>query len=200
MTTTWHNGWWQGAVHCPSPNFSPRPVGETVSLVVLHNISLPPFEYGGSAIRDLFTNRINPQAHPFFPQLVDLRVSSHFLIERSGQVVQFVSGNDAAHHAGVSQYRGRSGCNAFSLGIELEGCDFEPFTEAQYQALIPLLHSMAAHYPIEAVTGHQHIAPGRKSDPGHFFDWPRLAAAGVVLAQGITDGQNAPAAAAIQAT
>ena len=127
-------------------------------------------------------------------------MSSHFLSERSGQQVQWVSGNDAAHHAGVSQYLGRSGCNAFSLGIELEGCDFEPFTEAQYQALIPLLHSMAAHYPIEAVTGHQHIAPGRKSDPGHFFDWPRLAAAGVVLAEGIIDGQNAPAAAAIQAT
>ncbi|OAM29074.1 MULTISPECIES: 1,6-anhydro-N-acetylmuramyl-L-alanine amidase AmpD [Eikenella] len=183
MNPSWQQGWWQGAERCPSPNFSPRPPGEAVSLVVLHNISLPPFQYGSGAIRDLFANRINPQAHPFFPQLVDLRVSSHFLIERSGRVVQFVSGHDAAHHAGVSSYQGRSGCNAFSLGIELEGCDFEPFTEAQYQALIPLLHSMTANYPIAAITGHQHIAPGRKSDPGHFFDWPRLAAAGLPLAE-----------------
>ena len=183
----WQQGRWQGAAQMHSPNCCARPDGETVSLVVLHNISLPPFEYGTGAVQKLFTNQIQAGEHPFFSLLTDLRVSSHFLIERSGQVVQFVSGNDAAHHAGVSQYRGRSSCNTFSLGIELEGCDFEPFTEAQYQALIPLLHSMAAYYPIEAVTGHQHIAPGRKSDPGHFFDWPRLAAAGVVLAEGIAD-------------
>lgn len=185
MNPTWHNGWWQGALPCPSPNFSPRPEGESVSLVVLHNISLPPFEYGGNAIKDLFTNQIQPQTHPFFPQLLNLRVSSHFVVERNGSVLQFVSGDEAAHHAGVSSYRGRSGCNAFSIGIELEGCDFEPFAEAQYQALLPLLHSIIEHYPIEAVTGHQHIAPGRKSDPGHFFDWQRLADAGVPLADGI---------------
>ena len=178
MTTNWHNGWWQGAVHCPSPNFSPRPAGETVSLVVLHNISLPPFEYSGSAIRDLFTNCINPQAHPFFPQLVDLRVSSHFFVARTGEVVQFVSCDEMAYHAGVSAFRGRERCNAFSIGIELEGCDFEPFAAAQYAALARLLGAVAARYPIEAVTGHQDIALGRKTDPGHFFDWDAVRAMG----------------------
>ena len=111
MTTSWQDGWWQAAERCPSPNFSPRPAGEAVSLVVLHNISLPPFEYGSGAVADLFANRIRPEADPFFPQLTALRVSSHFVIERNGRVLQLVSCADAAHHAGVSAFRGRSGCN-----------------------------------------------------------------------------------------
>lgn len=179
----WQHGRWQQAVQQPSPNCAPRPEGETVSLVVLHNISLPPFEYGSGAVAALFTNSIRPDAHPFFSQLAQLRVSSHFLIERSGRTVQFVSCNDTAYHAGVSAFRGRQACNAFSVGIELEGCDFEPFTAAQYAALLPLLHSLTRAYPIEAVIGHQHIAPGRKSDPGHFFDWAALQAAGLPVAE-----------------
>ncbi|MDO4640311.1 MAG: 1,6-anhydro-N-acetylmuramyl-L-alanine amidase AmpD [Neisseria sp.] len=174
----WKNGWLAQARRVDSPNFCVREAGERVSLVVLHNISLPPFEYGNGAIEALFTNRIEPAAHPFFSILTDLRVSSHFLITREGEVVQFVSCDDMAYHAGVSSFRGREKCNAFSVGIELEGCDFEPFTEIQYQSLTRLLHALRDAYPIEAVTGHQDIAPGRKSDPGHFFDWTRLSQAG----------------------
>ncbi|EGY51524.1 1,6-anhydro-N-acetylmuramyl-L-alanine amidase AmpD [Neisseria shayeganii] len=188
----WQRGRWQQAVQQHSPNCSPRPEGETVSLVVLHNISLPPFEYGSGAVEALFTNRIRPDAHPFFSQLSQLRVSSHFLIERNGRTVQFVSCDDAAYHAGVSAFRGRQACNAFSVGIELEGCDFEPFTEAQYAALLPLLHSLIRAYPIEAVIGHQHIAPGRKSDPGHFFDWAALQAAGLPVAEEVFTADTPP--------
>lgn len=175
----WQAGWWQHARRAHSPNFSPRNPEDSVSLVVLHNISLPPFEYGSGAIEALFTNQIRAADHPFFSVIEHLRVSSHFVISREGETVQFVSCNDAAYHAGVSSFEGREKCNAFSVGIELEGCDFEPFTEAQYQSLAQLLHALCTHYPIEAITGHQHIAPGRKTDPGHFFDWPRLEHAGL---------------------
>ncbi|WP_373746326.1 1,6-anhydro-N-acetylmuramyl-L-alanine amidase AmpD [Neisseria dentiae] len=177
----WQQGWWLPARRTDSPNFGPRGNGETVSLVVLHNISLPPFEYGTGAVEKLFTNRINPAEHPFFSVIHQLRVSSHFFIDRTGETVQFVSCDDAAYHAGVSSFRGREKCNAFSIGIELEGCDFEPFTDAQYQSLNTLLRALAARYPIEAVTGHQHIAPGRKSDPGHFFDWERAKEGGIAI-------------------
>ncbi|QNT59499.1 N-acetylmuramoyl-L-alanine amidase family protein [Neisseria musculi] len=177
----WQQGWWLPARRADSPNFSPRENGETVSLVVLHNISLPPFEYGTGAVEKLFTNRINPKEHPFFSAIHPLRVSSHFFIDRKGAAVQFVSCDDAAYHAGVSSFRGRGKCNAFSIGIELEGCDFEPFTDVQYQSLNILLRALAARYPIEAVTGHQYIAPGRKSDPGHFFDWVRVAEGGIAI-------------------
>lgn len=172
--TQWNGGWWLAAEHEVSPNYSARANGETVSLVVLHNISLPPFEYGHVAVEKLFTNQIDAEQHPFFHTLTALRVSSHFLIDRQGRSVQFVSCDDVAFHAGLSCFRGREQCNAFSIGIELEGCDFEPFTESQYQALSILLAALQQNYPIEAITGHQHIAPGRKSDPGHFFDWDRL--------------------------
>ena len=175
----WQNGWWQPARRVPSPNFSPRDAAATVSLVVIHNISLPPFEYGTGAVEQLFTNTINEADHPFFSVIKDLRVSSHFFITREGETVQFVSCDDAAYHAGVSSFQGREKCNGFSVGIEMEGCDFEPFTEAQYAALIPLLSALAEHYPVSAVTGHQHIAPGRKSDPGWFFDWEKLEKAGL---------------------
>ena len=177
----WINGRWQAARQADSPNCEERPAGEDISLVVLHNISLPPFEYGNGAVEKLFTNRIRAEEHPFFSILTPLRVSSHFFIERTGQVVQFVSCDQMAYHAGVSSFRGRDKCNAFSIGIELEGCDFEPFTEAQYAALADLLRSLQQAYPIEAVCGHQDIAPGRKTDPGHFFDWPRLEQAGIPI-------------------
>ncbi|MGF6147004.1 1,6-anhydro-N-acetylmuramyl-L-alanine amidase AmpD [Kingella potus] len=171
----WREGRWQGARQAFSPNCGPRPEGERVTLAVIHNISLPPFEYGTGAVEKLFANRINGAEHPFFSVIENLRVSSHFFIARTGETVQFVSCGDAAYHAGVSSFRGRAGCNAFSVGIEMEGCDFEPFAEAQYAALRRLLDALLAQYPIEAVTGHEHIAPGRKTDPGHFFDWERVA-------------------------
>lgn len=174
----WQYGRWQGAAQLVSPNCSSRPEGTRVSLVVLHNISLPPFRYGSGAVADLFANRLDPRAHPFFEQIQHLRVSSHFFITRQGETVQFVSCDDIAYHAGVSSFRGRERCNEFSVGIELEGCDFEPFEPAQYDALTELLHALCSRYPIEAVTGHQDIAPDRKTDPGHFFDWQRLAAQG----------------------
>lgn len=180
MTAQWVQGWWQGAERAFSPNYAARPAGTCVDLVVIHNISLPPFEYGGNAVAALFANRIAADdPDPFLRSLHTLRVSSHFFIRRCGRIQQFVSCDDAAFHAGVSRFRNRSGCNAFSVGIELEGCDFEPFAEAQYGALLNLLAALCSVYPIGAVCGHQHIAPGRKSDPGHFFDWARLRAAGV---------------------
>lgn len=181
MDTTpnlWQNGWWQPARRASSPNFCAREAGEKVSLAVLHNISLPPFEYGTGVVEKLFTNSIDEAEHPFYSIIKDLRVSSHFFIARTGETVQFVSCNDTAYHAGVSSFDGREKCNGFSVGIEIEGCDFEPFTDAQYAALLPLLSALMEQYPIEAVTGHQNIAPDRKTDPGHFFDWPRLEAAG----------------------
>ena len=191
----WQQGRWQGAEQLESPNFSPREAGSEVSLVVLHNISLPPFEYGSDAVQRLFTNRIDPAAHPFFAQIAGLRVSSHFFIARSGRVQQFVSCDDAAYHAGVSSFRGREKCNGFSVGIEIEGCDFEPFTEAQYAALETLLAALMRAYPIRAVTGHQDIAPQRKTDPGHFFDWPRLIRTGFPVDRNGADGAYADPAA-----
>ena len=191
----WQQGRWQGAEPLASPNFSPREAGSEVSLVVLHNISLPPFEYGSDAVQRLFTNRIDPAAHPFFAQIAGLRVSSHFFIARSGRVQQFVSCDDAAYHAGVSSFRGRDKCNGFSVGIEIEGCDFEPFTEAQYAALETLLAALMRAYPIRAVTGHQDIAPQRKTDPGHFFDWPRLIRTGFPVDRNGADGVYADPAA-----
>ncbi|WP_066567565.1 1,6-anhydro-N-acetylmuramyl-L-alanine amidase AmpD [Snodgrassella sp. CFCC 13594] len=173
----WEKGWLQeiGCQWLPSPNFDVRNRAELPYLVVIHNISLPPFEFGSGAVQRLFANRITAdEPDVFMRALSDLHVSSHFFIERTGAVYQFVSCENAAYHAGVSRFRGRTGCNAFSIGIELEGCDFEPFEEAQYQALLNLLKQICSEYPIEAVAGHQHIAPGRKSDPGHFFNWHRL--------------------------
>ncbi|MDO4997518.1 MAG: 1,6-anhydro-N-acetylmuramyl-L-alanine amidase AmpD [Neisseria sp.] len=178
---TWQQGRWSGARQAFSPNCEARPTDE-ISLIVLHNISLAPFEYGSNAIEQLFTNRINPAENPFFSILTELRVSSHFLIRRDGEVVQFVSCDEMAYHAGVSSFRGREKCNHFSVGIELEGCDFEPFIESQYLSLEQILTALCEHYPIEAITGHQHIAPNRKTDPGHFFDWQRLEEKGFALA------------------
>lgn len=173
----WQAGRWSGARQAVSPNCRPRGSDEQVELVVLHNISLPPFEYGSDAVEKLFTNQINGlEENAFLAGLKDLRVSAHFFVRRNGETVQFVSCDDVAYHAGVSSFRGREGCNPFSVGIELEGCDFEPFAEAQYTALHDLLTALCAHYSVAAITGHQDIAPNRKTDPGHFFDWDKLAA------------------------
>lgn len=154
-----------------SPNCDARPQGCTIDLLVIHNISLPPGQFGGPYIADLFGNRLDYDAHPYFEQLRPLRVSSHFLILRDGGVVQFVSANDRAWHAGISSFEGRERCNDFSIGIELEGTDFEPFSELQYRALAALTYALQLRYPLVAVAGHEHVAPGRKTDPGPFFDW-----------------------------
>lgn len=167
-------GWLAAARHVPSPNYDERPAGEALCLVVIHNISLPPGEYGGEGVIELFTNRLDPTAHPYYASIQDLRVSAHFLIRRDGELIQFVPCSKRAWHAGVSSWRGRERCNDFSLGIELEGTDDQPFTDAQYAVLNELLAMLYAAYPIEAVVGHSDIAPGRKSDPGPCFDWGRV--------------------------
>jgi AmpD protein len=159
-----------------SPNHDERPPGTEISLVVLHSISLPPGEYGGDSIERLFTNRLDPHAHPYFKEIEGLKVSSHFLIRRDGEVVQFVPVERRAWHAGASCWRGRSRCNDFSIGIELEGTDDDAFTDAQYQALNQLLVELRAKHPIRDVAAHSDVAPGRKTDPGARFDWARLLA------------------------
>ena len=171
---TWQSGWWAGARAVPSPNFGPRPAGVAVSLVVLHSISLPPGQYGGDEIERLFTNRLDWEAHPYFQQIRGLEVSAHFLVRRTGELLQFVSCDERAWHAGRSAWQGRENCNDFSIGVELEGLEGEPFETAQYQGLFRLLPVLWARYPGVQIAGHEHIAPGRKCDPGPGFDWPRL--------------------------
>ena len=156
-----------------SPNQDARPSGTEVSLVVLHSISLPPGEYGGDAIERLFTNRLDPAAHPYFREIAGLRVSSHYLVRRDGEVVQFVPPERRAWHAGVSSWRGRSRCNDFSIGIELEGTDEDAFTDAQYASLADLMRQLQARFPLRDVAAHSDVAPGRKTDPGPAFDWAR---------------------------
>jgi N-acetyl-anhydromuramoyl-L-alanine amidase len=167
------DGWCRQAQHQPSPNCDVRPAGCVTDLLVIHNISLPPGQYGGPFIADLFGNRLDCDAHPYFDQLRTMRVSAHFLIRRDGSVIQFVSANQRAWHAGLSAFCGRERCNDFSIGIELEGSDFEPFSESQYPTLAALTAGLRARYPLAAVAGHEHIAPQRKTDPGPFFDWER---------------------------
>ena len=157
-----------------SPNQDERPRGAEITLLVVHSISLPPGEYRGDAIERLFTNRLDPAAHPFFREIAGLRVSSHFLIRRDGELLQFVPVERRAWHAGASSWRGRSRCNDFSVGIELEGADDAPFEDAQYAALGALLLQLRAELPLRAIAGHSEIAPGRKTDPGPRFDWQRL--------------------------
>jgi len=171
------SGWLSGVCRIPSPNCDARPPGTAIELLVIHNISLPPGEFGGSAITDMFTNRLDVAAHPYYAQLQGIRVSAHFLIRRDGAIIQFVSCNKRAWHAGVSSWQGRAACNDFSLGIEVEGSDFVPFTERQYAALVRLTRLLKRSYPLRAVVGHADIAPGRKTDPGPFFDWARYLAA-----------------------
>ncbi len=164
-----------GGVRCvASPNCDERPAGTAVSLIVIHAISLPPGQFGGTAVEALFTNRLAADAHPYYRDIHALRLSAHFFIERSGRITQFVPCDRRAWHAGVSSWRGRPACNDFSIGIELEGCDQQAFAEAQYQALEPLLRALHRAYPINDVVGHSDVAPGRKTDPGPHFDWARL--------------------------
>jgi AmpD protein len=145
-----------------------------IDLVLVHSISLPPGEYGGDAIERLFTNRLDWNAHPYYQQIRGLRVSAHFLVRRDGELLQFVSCDERAWHAGESVWRGRAGCNDFSVGIELEGLEGERFEAAQYATLATLVDALARRYPVSAVVGHEHVAPGRKFDPGAGFDWPQL--------------------------
>lgn len=172
----WDGGWWSGARCVPSPNFGPRPTGVEPSLALIHSISLPPGDYGGAAIERLFLNQLDACEHPYFAQIQGLRVSAHFVIRRDAELLQFVSCDERAWHAGASQWRGRAGCNDFSIGIELEGLEGDPFEAGQYRVLEELLPALAARYPLESVAGHEHVAPQRKFDPGKGFDWMRLIA------------------------
>jgi N-acetyl-anhydromuramoyl-L-alanine amidase len=168
-----------GARQVDSPNFDLRPAGMQPDLIVVHGVSLPPEEYGGPWIDDLFTNQLDPAAHPYFAEIAGRKVSSHYLIRRTGELVQYVSCNDRAWHAGASVYEGRSNCNDFSIGIELEGTDASAYEPVQYRVLADLILTLCDAYPslsTERLTGHSDIAPGRKTDPGIAFDWPRLRA------------------------
>jgi len=171
-------GWLSAARRVPSPNCDERPEDEQVRLIVIHAISLPPDEFGGPGIIQLFTNCLDPAAHPYFSQIRGLQVSAHFLLRRDGELIQFVPCSKRAWHAGASNWLGRENCNNFSIGIELEGCDRRPFEEAQYQGLNSLLTELRRRYPIAAVVGHSDVAPGRKTDPGPCFDWLRVQDAG----------------------
>lgn len=163
----------EGARYIASPNCDERPADAAVELIVIHAISLPPGEFGGSAIVDLFMNRLDRGAHPYYATIAALRVSAHFLIRRDGELLQFVPCARRAWHAGVSTWCGRERCNDFSIGIELEGSDDAPFEQMQYRRLAALTEALRARYPITAIVGHAEIAPGRKTDPGPHFDWDR---------------------------
>jgi len=164
-------------LYVPSPNCDARPDQSDISLVVVHNISLPPGEFGGHYIEQFFTNRLDASAHPYFETIADLRVSAHLLIRRNGEVIQFVPFEKRAWHAGESCFQDQSCCNDFSIGIELEGSDEEPFTQAQYTQLSELIACLMQHYPglsRDRITGHSDIAPQRKTDPGPAFEWSKL--------------------------
>lgn len=164
------------AHYIESPNCDERPENTRITLAVVHGISLPPGEFGGPGIVDLFTNRLDPSGHPYYGSVADLRVSAHFLIRRDGELLQFVPCSKRAWHAGASTWRGRERCNDFSLGIELEGADAIPYASVQYRVLARLLKALYRRYRFRHVVGHSDIAPGRKTDPGPAFDWKRLAA------------------------
>lgn len=170
----WTDGWLAGIHHLPSPNFGRRPAHALIDLLVVHSISLPPGQFGTGCVQQLFTNQLNWDAHPYFQDIRGLEVSSHFFIERTGAIWQFVSADDRAWHAGRSSWRGRENCNDDSIGIELEGLEGLTFEDAQYASLIQLCETIALQYPVRHVAGHEHIAPGRKQDPGPGFDWHRL--------------------------
>ena len=169
-------GWLGSARRIPSPNCDERPAGCVVELIVVHAISLPPGEFGGGGIIDLFTNRLDPAAHPYYATIADLRVSTHFLIRRDGDLIQFVPSVRRAWHAGESSWKGRTRCNDFSIGIELEGTDDTAFEDPQYSRLAALTRALRARYRIEDLAGHSDVAPGRKTDPGPYFDWQRYRA------------------------
>ena len=165
----------KGAILLPSPHCDARPQGVEPDLIVIHGISLPPGEFGGAWIDDLFMGRLDPAAHPYFAEIAHLRVSAHLLIRRDGAVTQYVPFHLRAWHAGVSSFEGRAGCNDFSIGIELEGTDDVPYTEAQYMSLAQVIAALQQAYPsLRAIAGHEDIAPGRKTDPGASFMWSWL--------------------------
>lgn len=172
----WCGGWYRFARRLDSPNFGPRPADAVVDLVLLHSISLPPGTYGGDEVQRLFTNTLDWGAHPYFRTIEGMQVSSHFYVRRGGELWQFVSCDDRAWHAGASHWRGRDNCNDFSIGIELEGLEGGAFEDAQYEAVTDLCAALAQRYAIAHVAGHEHVAPGRKQDPGAGFDWARLRA------------------------
>jgi N-acetyl-anhydromuramoyl-L-alanine amidase len=163
----------RAAAQVPSPNCDERPGGTAITLLVVHCISLPPGEFGGPGIVELFTNRLDPAGHAYYAEIAELKVSSHFLIRRDGTLMQFVPCAKRAWHAGVSSWRGRADCNDFSIGVELEGRDDSPYEPAQYTTLALLTRALARRYPITEAAGHSDIAPGRKTDPGQGFDWAR---------------------------
>ena len=171
----WDGGWLRRARALRSPNFGPRPADTAVNLIVVHSISLPPGEFGGDHVQALFTNRLDWDAHPYFQAIRGMEVSSHFYIRRDGSLWQFVNCDDRAWHAGASSFQGRPNCNDYSVGVELEGLEGGNFKPAQYRQLTRLCNELAHRYPIDAITGHEHIAPERKFDPGPGFDWARLA-------------------------
>jgi AmpD protein len=161
----------EGARFIPSPNCDERPDATAIELLVVHAISLPPGEFGGPGIEQLFLNRLDPAAHPYYAGIATLRVSAHMLVRRTGEIVQFVPCVKRAWHAGPSQWRGRPRCNDYSIGIELEGADDQPFEARQYAVLAELTRAVQCTYPIAEIVGHSDIAPGRKTDPGPCFDW-----------------------------
>ena len=173
-TNAWRQGWYAFAQSCPSPNFGPRPQKACIDLIVVHSISLPPGLYGGSNVQALFTNQLDWDAHPYFQSIRGIEVSAHFFITRAGELWQFVSCDDRAWHAGTSAYRGRENCNDDSIGIELEGLEGDTFEAKQYLALADLISHIAQRYPIAHIAGHEHVAAGRKKDPGTGFDWDTL--------------------------
>lgn len=189
--TTYHineAGFADGVLHIASSNFDERQSLGTdsgkapdISLIVIHNISLPPGQYGGNGIIELFTNQLDPDEHPYYAGIYTNKVSAHFLIRRDGALIQFVSCLNRAWHAGVSNWQGRERCNDFSIGIELEGSDFEAFAPAQYQTLNELIAGISNAYPIQAIVGHSDIAPERKTDPGPYFDWKKINAKNMVV-------------------
>ena len=172
----WNEGWLKGVKHVPSPNYNDRPDDSLVSLLVIHNISLPPGQFGSPYIEQFFQNKLSWNEHPYFKSIEGLEVSAHFLIKQDGELVQFVSCDDRAWHAGASSFCGEDNCNDYSIGIELEGTDMAAYTEAQYSGLIALTKQLQAKFPeisVARIKGHSDIAPGRKTDPGESFDWSR---------------------------
>jgi len=170
------NGWLNIAHRVPSPNFNLRPENAPISLLVIHNISLPPGKFGGGFVQDFFKNQLDENAHPYFKTIAGLQVSAHLFIEREGETTQFVSFDDRAWHAGASCFEGVPNCNDYAIGIELEGTDDQAYTDAQYAVLAKVTRQLLRTYPtltLERIAGHEHIAPGRKTDPGPNFDWPR---------------------------
>ncbi len=168
------DGWYSECKQLPSPNFNSRPKNILEHIVVIHSISLPPGIYNNNYIEDFFLNQLDTNAHPYFLQIKDLKVSAHFLIKRNGGLIQFVSCNDRAWHAGDSSYQGTENCNDFSIGIELEGDDKTPYENNQYIKLIELLECLKKEYNVRDIVGHSDISPNRKTDPGPLFDWKKI--------------------------